>query len=115
VRAARAQPRPALSPIAGAAGTTERPLPPRAPAAEGGLTPADARAQFDGRRLIVLFFDLTSMQPEEATRALDSARHYVDGKLTPSDLVSVVTLSTTWKVALDFTDDRERIDTRSTS
>jgi VWFA-related protein len=89
----------------------ERPLPSQPAAApKAALTPADARAQFDGRRLIVLFFDLTSMQPEEATRALDSARHYVDAKLTPSDLVSIVTLSTTWKVALDFTDERERID-----
>ncbi len=99
-RALPAQPAPA----------PEGPLPEGPSPAKPALTPAEARAQFDGRRLIVLFFDLTSMQPEEATRALDSARHYVDGKLTPSDLVSVVTLSTTWKVALDFTDDRERID-----
>jgi len=125
-------PRPALSPVEGPlpaqpapaaerpspegplpakpAPAAERPLPEGPPPPKAALTPADARAQFDGRRLIVLFFDLTSMQPEEATRALDSARHYVDGKLTPSDLVSVVTLSATWKVALDFTDDRERID-----
>jgi VWFA-related protein len=82
----------------------ERPSPPKA-----ALTPSEAKAQFEGRRLIVLFFDLSSMQPEEASRALDAAHRYVDNRLTPSDLVSVVTLSTTWKVAQDFTDNREQL------
>jgi VWFA-related protein len=105
VRASTGSARTESVPDAPAPALHEGPPPPKA-----ALTPSETRTQFDGRRLIVLFFDLTSMQPEEATRALDSARHYVDAKLTPSDLVSVVTLSTTWKVALDFTDDRESID-----
>src|SRR6185503_3528501 len=40
----------------------ERPLAEGPPPPKAALTPAEARAQFDGRRLIVLFFDLTSMR-----------------------------------------------------
>ncbi len=39
-----------------------------------------------GRRLIVLFFDLSSMQPEEVQRAVKAAHDYVDHKLAPADL-----------------------------
>ena len=41
-----------------------------------------------GRRLIVLFFDLSSMQPEEVQRAVKAAHDYVDQKLAPADLIA---------------------------
>ncbi len=59
-----------------------------------------------GRRLIVLFFDLSSMQPEEAGRAMKAARDYVDRQLTPSDLVAVASFATDLRVEQDFTADR---------
>ena len=49
-------------------------------------TVADAH----NRRLIVLFFDLSSMQPEEVERAVVAARDYVDRKITPADVLAVV-------------------------
>ena len=49
------------------------------------------------------------MQPEEITRAVSAALTYVS-QLTASDLVSVVSLSTTWRVLQDFTADRESLD-----
>ena len=66
-------------------------------------------ASFHDRRLVVLFFDLSSMQPEEVARAVSAARTYVS-QLTASDLVSVVSLSATWRVLQDFTNDRESLD-----
>ncbi len=60
-----------------------------------------------GRRVTALFFDLSSMQPEEAARSAASAREYVDKRLTPSDLVAIVTLSTTLQVVQEFTSDRD--------
>src|SRR5881409_3585737 len=45
------------------------------------------------RRLILLFFDLTSMQPEEVERAAKSVLQYVDKQMSPADLVAVVSLS----------------------
>ena len=47
-----------------------------------------------GRRLIVLFFDLSSMQPEDVQRAVDSAHEYVEQKLSPADLIAVASVST---------------------
>ena len=73
-------------------------------------TPLDENALKD-RRLIVLFFDLTSMQPEEVGRAARSALDYADKQMAPADLVSVVTLSSSLKVNLDFTADKEMLKT----
>src|ERR1700733_14100369 len=37
-------------------------------------------------RLIVMFFDLSSMQPEDIDRAVESAQDYVNKKMQPADL-----------------------------
>ncbi len=42
------------------------------------------------RRLIVMFFDLSSMQPEDITRAVDSAKDYINKKMAPADMVAAV-------------------------
>jgi VWFA-related protein len=66
-----------------------------------------AKVDMHGRRLIVLFFDLSSMQPEEAQRAVKAAHDYVDQKLSPADLVAVASFSTSLSVDQDFTPDRD--------
>ncbi len=58
------------------------------------------------RRLIILFFDLSSMQPDEIDRATNAAQNYVDKQMVPADLVSVVSLGSTLSVNQDFTSDR---------
>jgi VWFA-related protein len=68
-------------------------------------------SELKDRRLIVLFFDLTSMQPEEIERAAKSALDYTAERMAPADLVSVVTLSNSLKVDLDFTGDKEALQT----
>ncbi|HXG69510.1 MAG TPA: VWA domain-containing protein [Gemmatimonadaceae bacterium] len=62
-----------------------------------------------GRRLIVLLFDTSSMQPEDVQRAVDSALHYVAGQMSPADLVAVATVSTALDVLTDFTGDRAAV------
>ena len=64
------------------------------------------KVDMHGRRLIVLFFDLSSMQPEEIERAVKSAHDYVDAKLAPSDLIAVASFSTAFSVDQDFTADK---------
>ena len=59
--------------------------------------------------VLCVFFDLSSMQPEEVTRVVAAARTYT-GQLTPADLVAVVSLSTTWRMLQEFTADREQLD-----
>ena len=58
------------------------------------------------RRLIVLFFDLSSMEPEELERAAASAQKYIDKQMSPADLVAVVTFDTSLQMRNDFTSDK---------
>jgi VWFA-related protein len=64
-----------------------------------------------GRRLITLLFDVSSMQPEDVQRAVDSATKYVDEKMTAADLVAVATVGSTLTVLTDFTGDRTMVTT----
>ena len=88
------------------AGVTER-MADASPAAVESkpMTAADVA----GRRLIVLLFDVSSMQPEDVQRAVDSANKYVSEQMTPADMVAVATVSTTLDVLNDFTSDRGKV------
>ena len=80
------------------------------PSASATAKPKPANeSNLKDRRLIVLFFDLTSMQPEEIERAAKSALDYTAERMAPADIVSVVTLSNSLKVDLDFTGDKEAL------
>jgi len=83
-----------------------KPLP---EAASSPTSPAaaatDTSAQFKDRRLIVLFFDLSAMEPDEIDRAVTSAEKYVDTQMAPADLVSIVSLGSSLLVNQDFTTD----------
>jgi VWFA-related protein len=68
---------------------------------------ADAAKQFKDRRLIILFFDLSAMEPDEIDHAVTSAEHYVDTQMAPADLVSIVSLGSSLLVNQDFTADRD--------
>ena len=57
-------------------------------------------------RLIVMFFDLTSMQPEDLDRSVAAAKDYLRTKMQPADLVALVSLGDTLKVDQDFTSDK---------
>ena len=66
-----------------------------------------AENPFKDRRLIILFFDLSAMEPDEIDRAITSAEHYVDTQMAPADLVSIVSLGSSLLVNQDFTADRD--------
>jgi len=83
-----------------------KPLPEPAPEqTHPAAAPANTAAQFKDRRLIVLFFDLSAMQPDEIDHAVTSAEHYVDTQMAPADLVSIVSLGSSLLVNQDFTTD----------
>ena len=81
---------------------------PKAPVAAPAVpaAPLDLR----DRRLIVMFFDMTSMQPEEIDRAVEAGRKFVKEQMTPADMVGVVSLSSSIQVNQDFTTDRDALD-----
>ena len=58
------------------------------------------------RRLIVLFFDLTSMQTDDLIRAHDAADKFVKQQMTKADVVAVIVFSTRLTVLANFTNDR---------
>lgn len=58
-------------------------------------------------RLIVMFFDLTSMQPDDIARAQDAARHYINQQMQPADVVAVVSLDTDLSLDQDFTQNKQ--------
>lgn len=57
-------------------------------------------------RLIVMFFDLSSLQPEDLDRAVEAAQDYVNKKMQPADLVSVVSMDTSLSLDQNFTADK---------
>jgi VWFA-related protein len=79
---------------------------------EGPNTPSAAAAseQLRDRRLLVLFFDLTSMQPDDLIRAHDAAAKFVKQQMTKADVVAVVAFSTRLIVLANFTNDHAILD-----
>ncbi len=67
---------------------------------------AASPAQLKDHRLIVMFFDLSSMQPEDIDRAVESAQDYVNKKMQPADLVALVSMATGLSMDQDFTADK---------
>src|SRR5258708_2752492 len=61
------------------------------------------------RRLILLFFDFSAMEVDQIDRAVDSAKKYVNAKMQPADLIAIVSLSTSIRLDLDFTDDKKKV------
>ena len=70
---------------------------------------AAAPQELKDRRLIVLFFDLSSMQPEDITRAVDSAKDYINNKMQPADMVASVSLVSGLSMDQDFTSDKQSL------
>ncbi len=61
------------------------------------------------RRLILLFFDFSAMEPEQIDRSVEAAKKFVGTKMQPADLMALVSLATNMRVDLDFTDDKTKL------
>ncbi len=60
-------------------------------------------------RLIVMLFDLTSMQPEDLERSVDAAQAFLKTKMQVADLVALVSLGDALHVDQDFTSDKDAL------
>ena len=106
--------RPAVAgaPAALLAGVEAKMNEPARPTPASNTTPVPmASDALAGRRLMVLLFDVSSMQPEDVQRAVDSARKFVKEQMAAADLVAIATVGSTLTVLTDFTGERERVDT----
>ncbi len=75
----------------------------------GGASPEATREQVRNRRLIVLFFDMTSLQPEDLLRARAAALKFIRERMTAADLVGVVAFGNRLGVLCDFTNDKDAL------
>lgn len=66
-------------------------------------------AALRNRRLIVMMFDLSSMQVEDLDRAVAAAKDYIQKRMQPADLVAMVSLGTSLSLDQDFTSDKSLI------
>ncbi len=106
-------PEPQLTPRPPAPTVADEPKP--APAAVKSLTanqivPAKpGEIKYQDRRLLVMFFDLTSMPIPDQLRAQTAALKFLKTSMTPSDMMAIMTFSNELKVPQDFTDDRDAL------
>ena len=79
-----------------------------APAA--AAVPPNVRPEdLPGRRLVVMLFDTSSMQPDEIDRAVKSANDFVDKQMTTADVVAIASIGQTLQMVREFTADRDAI------
>jgi VWFA-related protein len=72
---------------------------------------APGQVQYHNKRLLVFFFDFSSMQVADQLRAQDAALKFLTSKITKDDLVAILLYTSTVQVGTDFTDDREVLTT----
>jgi VWFA-related protein len=75
------------------------------------LRPAEKTAALNARdrRLMLLFFDFSGMDPEQIDRSVDAAKTFVQTRMQPADLIALVSLATNMRIDLDFTDDKTKV------
>jgi VWFA-related protein len=89
------------------AGMLNNPAPEVIKITEAG--PPDNMELARDKRLIFLFFDSSSMPPEDFVRVREAAETYISEKLTPADMVAVGLLGDTLRILQDFTNDRDSL------
>jgi VWFA-related protein len=62
------------------------------------------------RRMIVLFFDMTSMATDDIIRAHDAAEKFLKSQMSPADLVAIVTFGSNLSILSNFTNDRATLE-----
>jgi len=103
--------------VPAAADATPRDAAPVPPVADAAPTappqisisaPGDTR--YRDRKLMVLYFDLTSLPPADLVRAYTAARKYVDTQMAATDLLAVMSFKGgAVRVRHDFTNDRAQL------
>ena len=80
-----------------------------APKAPAAITPSKTgELRYRDRRLIVFLFLCRRLPPQGSDSRAEHWK-FLQEKMTPSDVVAILTFSTDLKVQQDFTDDRDRL------
>jgi VWFA-related protein len=97
--------------MAGAQDSTVTGTAEKAAADQGGLLNRKTQKSLNARdrRLMLMFFDFSAMEPDDIDRAVDAGKKYVQSKMQPADMIALMSLSTNLQLDLDFTDDKDKI------
>src|SRR2546428_5808691 len=68
--------------------------------------PEKVREAVHDRRMLLLFFDMTSLDPDQLLRSTAAAQRFLREQMTPADLVAVVAFSNQLRVVSNFTNNR---------
>ncbi len=77
------------------------------PDAEKSALKTEMLSKYQDRRLMIMLFDFSSMQPSEQIRAKQAAIKFLSAQMTASDTVSIMTFGTELQTVQDFTSDRD--------
>ena len=72
-----------------------------------GIPGVATEQQLRDHRLVVLFFDTTSMQPEDIERSVEAAKNYINHQMQPADIVAAVSLGNSLSLDQDFTQNKQ--------
>ena len=72
-------------------------------------TETPGKVQYHDKRLMVMFFDFTSMGIPEQLRAQEAALKFIDTEMTTADMVAIMLYTTVLQVKTDFTADRTQL------
>src|SRR5438445_6891979 len=80
-------------------------------ASPGLLRSTDQSAALNARdrRLMLLFFDFSGMEPEDIERSVNAAKKFVQTRMQPADMIAMVSLATNMRIDLDFSDDKTKV------
>ena len=71
-------------------------------------TSAPGQIRYVSRRLLVLYFDMTSMGQDDLLRAYSGARKFITTQMTPADVLAVMTFQgAAVRAEIDFTGDKD--------
>ncbi len=77
------------------------------PDAEKLTSKSNLLSKYQDRRLMVMLFDFSSMQPAEQIRARNAAIKFLTNQMTTSDSVAIMIFTSELKTVQDFTSDRD--------
>lgn len=84
-----------------------KPVTPAAAGAPASVTGSLATSKRKDRRLMAMFFDMTTMPQFDQIRAIEQAQKFIKEQMTSSDLIQIMNYGTKLNVLQEFTDDRE--------
>ncbi len=76
---------------------------------QGFAPSAPGSIRFQDRRLVVMLFDFSSMQPDDQVHANEAAEKFIKTSLQPNDTVAIMVNSTSLQVVQDFTNDKDQL------